>query len=155
MYLLIKCVMLLIQEQRIDKRGIAAKSSSSIIDDLFLFSRRATMTLISFSDIESKIIELRQQHVILDTDVAKLYGVETKHINQAVKNNPQKFPEGYIITLEKDEWNEAQKKTALQKSGEIMTELLDDDTFSNESETTIELNFAVVKLKHTIKKNKQ
>ena len=44
-------------------------------------------------DVESKILTIRDQQVILDCDVAKLYGVETKEINQAVKNNPEKFPE--------------------------------------------------------------
>ena len=48
-------------------------------------------------DVESKILTIRDQQVILDCDVAKLYGVETKEINQAVKNNPEKFPEGYIF----------------------------------------------------------
>ena len=47
-------------------------------------------------DVESKIITLREQQVILDADVAELYGVQTKEINQAVKNNPDKFPDGYI-----------------------------------------------------------
>jgi len=40
----------------------------------------------------------------------------------------------------------------MQKSGEIISELLDNDLQINESETTIELNFAVLKFKHTIKK---
>jgi hypothetical protein len=42
---------------------------------------------------------LRNQQVILDCDVAELYGVETKRINEAVGNNPEKFPEGYIFEL--------------------------------------------------------
>ena len=54
--------------------------------------------------IEDKIIEIRNQKVILDCDVATLYGVQTMHINQAVKNNPNKFPEGYIIPLDTDDW---------------------------------------------------
>ena len=49
--------------------------------------------------VEDKIIEIQNQHVIVDSDVAELYGVETKRINEAVKNNPDKFPEGCIITL--------------------------------------------------------
>ena len=40
----------------------------------------------------------------------------------------------------------------MQKSGEIISELLDNDLQTNESETTIEINFAVMKFKHTIKK---
>lgn len=47
--------------------------------------------------VEDKIIRLRQEHVIIDSDVAVLYGVETKRINEAVKNNPDKFPDGYLM----------------------------------------------------------
>ena len=54
-------------------------------------------------DVEGKIINLRGQQVILDCDVAELYGVQTKEINQAVKNNPRKFPEGYIFELDDQE----------------------------------------------------
>ena len=56
--------------------------------------------------VESKIIVLRNTQVILDRDIAELYGVETRDINKAVKNNPDKFPQGYIITLEKEEKKE-------------------------------------------------
>ena len=55
---------------------------------------------------ENKIIVIRDKQVILDRDVAELYGVETKRINEALKNNHDKFPDGYVITLnikEKDE----------------------------------------------------
>jgi len=41
----------------------------------------------------------------------------------------------------------------MQKSGEIISELLDNDLQTNESETTIEINFAVMKFKHTVKKS--
>ena len=57
-------------------------------------------------NVEEKIITLRDQQVILDCDVAELYGVETKRINEAVSNNPEKFPEGYIFELETQERNE-------------------------------------------------
>lgn len=50
-------------------------------------------------EVENKIITLRNQQVILDSDVAELYGVQTKEINQVVRNNPEKFPEGYIFEL--------------------------------------------------------
>ncbi|MDR1478247.1 MAG: ORF6N domain-containing protein [Planctomycetaceae bacterium] len=49
-----------------------------------------------FNRVEEKIITIRDQSVILDSDVAELYGITTKEINQAVKNNPEKFPIGYI-----------------------------------------------------------
>ena len=46
----------------------------------------------------------------------------------------------------------AQKQSLLQKSGEIITEILGDDLVSNETETSIELNFAVLKYKHVLKR---
>ena len=57
-------------------------------------------------EVESKIITLRDQQVILDSDVAELYGVETKRINEAVSNNPEKFPEGYVLMLTNEEKTE-------------------------------------------------
>ena len=180
-----------------------------------------TMDIIKIENIEAKIITLREEKVILDSDVADLYGVETKRINEAVKNNLDKFPDGYIIELSKNEWDMMKSKfstslqggkiklpkaftekalymlatilkskiatqttiaiietfakvkeltntinelstnppkekqqSLMQKSGEIISELLDNDLQTNESETTIELNFAVLKFKHTVKKTK-
>lgn len=179
------------------------------------------MDIIQFDRITDKIIELSNVQVILDSDVAELYGVETRDINKAVKNNPNKFPEGYILPLSKEEFEslrwkfsstkftmtrtlpkafterglymlatilkspqavqttldiidtfyriktlsrtlkklpEAETKeeqqNLMQRSGEIIADLLDDALASNESETTIELNLAVLKFKHTIKKKK-
>ena len=54
-------------------------------------------------DVESRMIMLRKQPVLIDRDVAELYGVKTKEINQAVRNNPRKFPFGYIFELDKYE----------------------------------------------------
>ena len=175
--------------------------------------------VIKYEIIESKIIDLKGQKVILDSDVAQLYGVETKRVNEAIKNNPDKFPVGYIIEVSKEEWNslkskfstskiggkvklpkaftekglymlatilkskaatkttlaiietfakvreltktikilsenpkKEKQKSLMQKSGEIISELLDDGLKVDESETTIELNFAVLKFKHTVKK---
>ena len=53
--------------------------------------------------VNNRIITLRGQQVIIDRDVAELYGVATRDINKSVKNNPDKFPEGYVITLQGDE----------------------------------------------------
>lgn len=50
-------------------------------------------------EIESYLVELRGKQVLIDRDVAMLYGVETKRVNEAVKTNPERFPEGYIIEL--------------------------------------------------------
>ena len=61
-------------------------------------------------NVEEKIIVLRNQQVILDCDVAELYGVQTKEINQAVKNNPRKFPEGFIFELDNQEFSALRSK---------------------------------------------
>lgn len=172
------------------------------------------------NDVENSIIEINNTPVIIDADVAKLYGVETKHINQAVKMNPEKFPYGYVFELTEKQKNELvnifdqfnklkhsktnpkafteqglymlatilkseratkttiaiietftkmrnlqrniqkaseaktekDKNTLLQKSGELIAELLDNDLNTNETETSIELNFAVLKFKHKVEK---
>ena len=57
------------------------------------------MNVVRIEDIQDVIVELREQQVLIDADVAKLYGVETKRINEAVKNNPERFPEEYIFEL--------------------------------------------------------
>jgi len=172
--------------------------------------------------IKSKIFTVQEQQVILDSDIADLYEVETKRINEAVKNNPDKFPEGYIITLTDDEMrslrskfstlkntgrgkhakynakcfserglymlatilkspvatettfgiietfakvrelsrtiaelhkhDEEKQKSMLQKSGEIISDIICSDLEPTETETTIELNLAVLSLKHTVKR---
>jgi hypothetical protein len=62
--------------------------------------------IIKFDEVQNKIITLRGQRVILDSDVAKLYEIETMRVNEAVKNNPDKFPDDYIIILSSDEKKE-------------------------------------------------
>ena len=52
---------------------------------------------ITLENVRDKIITVQNQKVLLDSDVAWLYDVETKRINEAVKNNPDKFPEGFIF----------------------------------------------------------
>ena len=54
-------------------------------------------------DIESKILVIRGQQVMLDRDLAELYGVETKVLNQAVKRNIERFPERFMFQLTRDE----------------------------------------------------
>ena len=63
-------------------------------------------------EVENRIIALRGQQVIIDADVAELYGVETKRVNEAVANNPEKFPEGYILQLDKQEITSLRSKTS-------------------------------------------
>ena len=57
-------------------------------------------------DISSKILVVRGQQVMIDRDLAELYGVETKVLNQAVKRNIERFPPDFLFVLnniEKDE----------------------------------------------------
>ncbi len=69
-------------------------------------AKKHLMKAITYDQVKSKIIEIRDQKVILDSDVAELYGVETRDINKAVKNNPDKFPRNYIIQINKNEKRE-------------------------------------------------
>jgi hypothetical protein len=176
-----------------------------------------------YRQVEEKILPLRGQNVILDSDVAELYGVETKRVNEAVKNNPDKFPEGYVISLISEEWGNLkskfstsswggknklpaaftekglymlatilkspkaaqttiaivetftkirelsrtvvqlaeirekdQQKALMRKSGEILADIIDDNILEvTGDETTIELNLAVMKIKHTIKRSRK
>lgn len=61
-------------------------------------------------EVEDKIAVIRNQEVIADADVAALYGVETKRINEAVRNNPDKFPEAYMFTLIDSELHDSRSK---------------------------------------------
>lgn len=53
--------------------------------------------------IESRILSIRDKQVMLDRDLAELYGVETKALNQAVKRNIERFPERYRFQLNDSE----------------------------------------------------
>jgi len=77
---------------------------------------------ISMEDVQNKIIVLRDEPVILDRDVAELYGVQTKEINQAVRNNPEKFPAGYMFMLNNQEVAEVRSKILTTSSESIEDE---------------------------------
>ena len=182
----------------------------------------AKKSIVKFDQIEDLIIELRGKQVLIDADVAALYEVETKEINQAVKNNPRKFPKGYVFTTTDEETelvknfdrfanlkhstvplkafterglymlatilkgdvatdttikiidtfakirelgrtisqltqpqdNETQQQL-VEKSDNIISDIIGDDLKTTETESEFELNFAVVKLRHKIvRKNK-
>ena len=159
--------------------------------------------------------------MIIDADVANLYGVETKRINEAVNNNPEKFPDGYILELSDNEKNElvenfdrfnrqkhstaipkaftekglymlatilkspkavettiaiveayaklkelarvitevpqheddkVVQQSLVQRGGQLAAELLSDTLPIQSSETSVELNLAMFKFKHTVKR---
>ncbi|MCH5230474.1 MAG: ORF6N domain-containing protein [Muribaculaceae bacterium] len=75
--------------------------------------------IVKIEEVKGMIISLRGQDVILDFEVAKLYGVETKRVNEAVRNNPDKFPEGFIFELTKEETECSRSKfsTLKEKQG--------------------------------------
>ncbi|MDD4357397.1 MAG: ORF6N domain-containing protein [Smithellaceae bacterium] len=180
------------------------------------------MKPIRYENLQELILEIRGQKVLLDSDVAEIYGVETKHINQAVKNNPDKFPKGYIIALDQTDWaglkskfltsikggktklpngftekglymlatilkspqavgatlaiietfakikqlsrnirelssvqDKDRQKSLLQEGGELIEDVFGEDLGTSGTETSIEINFAVVKFKHTVQKKKK
>ena len=174
-------------------------------------------------EVENRMITLRGQQVILDSDVAKLYGVLTKEINQAVRNNPRKFPNGYIFQLDNQEFsilrskiltakfqktrqmpkafterglymlatilkspkaeettiaiveayaklrelsqvmteipqqeeNSVEQKTLLHRGGQLVEDLMTDVLPVQSSETSFELNLAMFKFKHSIKRENE
>lgn len=63
------------------------------------------MDITLYEQVEEKILEIQSKNVLLDSDVAELYGVTTKQVNQAVSRNQEKFPEGYILALSDNEKN--------------------------------------------------
>ena len=129
---------------------------------------------LDFSGIEKFIVSVKGQNVIVDSDVASIYGVLTKEVNQAVKNNPEKFPSGYIVEADKDQLvktfdrfknlkhSTAQSKAFTEKGLYMLATILRSpqataatiaiDLPVSGTETTLEINFAVMKFKHTIKK---
>ena len=68
----------------------------------------AELGAIDIDAVQSRMLTIRNQQVLLDRDVAALYGVETKALNQAVKRNAEKFPVGYILKLTDEECSRSQ-----------------------------------------------
>jgi len=60
--------------------------------------------------VQSRMLTVRDQQVLLGRDVAAIYGVETRAVNQAVKNNLEKFPEGYFFRLDEHEFKGLKSK---------------------------------------------
>ena len=63
-----------------------------------------TTNLLPLETIEQRILLLRSQKVLLDADLAALYGVETKVLLHAIKRNAERFPEDFMFQLNDDEW---------------------------------------------------
>ncbi|MEW6103281.1 MAG: ORF6N domain-containing protein [bacterium] len=67
-----------------------------------------TKSLIPQEIIENKILLIRDQKVMLDRDLSKLYGVATKVLKQAVNRNIERFPEDFMFQLSKEEFERRQ-----------------------------------------------
>ena len=70
-----------------------------------MHSLTTKLFIMQLQRIESKIYEIRDQKVMLDFDLAKLYDVETKSLNLAVKRNLKRFPKDFMFQLSLREWN--------------------------------------------------
>ena len=75
-----------------------------------IVKKETTKLAINIQKVEDKIAVIRNLEVIADADVAALYGVQTKEVNQAVRNNPDKFPEHYMFELSKSELRDLRSK---------------------------------------------
>ena len=118
-------------------------------------------------NIENMVYEIRGVEVMLDTDLAKLYQVETKRINEAVKNNPKKFPKRFSFILEDNEkenlWSKfstANISSMSRSNPRVFTEqgvyMLATILKSNVSaEVSIAIMDTFVKMRHYINYNKE
>ena len=67
--------------------------------------------------IASHVLSIRGFKVLIDTDLAALYGVETKVLLQAVKRNLDRFPEDFMFQLNADEWNVLRSQNVTSNTG--------------------------------------
>ena len=115
--------------------------------------------------IENMIYEIDGKEVMLDSDLAKLYNVETKRINEAVKNNPEKFPDRYLFRITDKEYNSLKSKISTSKGGSrkghtafveqgiyMLATILKSDVAT---EISIRIMDTFVKMRHYIKYNEQ
>ena len=67
-------------------------------------------------DIGSKILVIRGQHVMIDRDLAELYGVETKRLNEQVRRNIERFPSNFMFQLNENEFEFLRSQIATSKT---------------------------------------
>ena len=80
-----------------------------------------TASIQPVEQIESLIITVRGKQVILDRDLARLYGVETRRINEQVKRNIERFPEDFMFQLSKEEFENWKSQIATSNEDEVLT----------------------------------
>ncbi|MFH1714786.1 MAG: ORF6N domain-containing protein [Elusimicrobiota bacterium] len=79
--------------------------------------KETTASAISQEVIMSKIYVVRGQKVMMDNDIAKLYGVETKSLNQAIRRNIERFPYEFMFTLTKEEYESLRSQIVTLEKG--------------------------------------
>jgi hypothetical protein len=72
--------------------------------------------LVPANTIESRILTIRGQKVMLDRDLAELYEVKLKRLNEAVKRNIERFPSDFMFQLSNDEWDILRSQIATANS---------------------------------------
>ena len=78
----------------------------------------------SVEQIESLILSIRGKQVILDRDLARLYGVETRRLNEQVRRNMERFPEDFMFQLTKEEFENWKSQFAISNYDEDMSSQL-------------------------------
>lgn len=78
---------------------------------------KQTLSIIPEDILLNKIYEIRGHKVMLDSDLAELYGVETRTLNQAIKRNIERFPEDFMFQLTKEEWSSLISQIVTSKKG--------------------------------------
>lgn len=75
------------------------------------------VAIVSEETIVEKIYIIRGQKVMLDRDLAEMYGVEVKRLNEAVKRNTSRFPEDFMFQLAQNEWQNLKSQIATSSWG--------------------------------------
>ena len=88
---------------------------------------------ITYSDVQQRIVSIRDRSVIIDADVAALYGVETRRVNEAVRNNPDKFPLDYMFVLTNEETRILRSKISSLERGENLRSKISTTKLSSKS----------------------
>ena len=131
--------------------------------------------IINFDNLQGRILEIRDQKVLLDVDccgkvkLPTAFPEKSLYMLATILKSPQAVQATLAIIETFSKIRElsrniktlsnindkTEQENLMQKSGEIIAELFDDDLQTSDTETSIELNFAVLKFKHTIKKKKK
>ena len=74
-------------------------------------------SIVLVEQVQSKILFMRGQKVILDSDLAALYGVTTSRLNEQVKRNHERFPSDFMFRLSQKEFNDLKSQFATSSSG--------------------------------------